>query len=95
MPFYLDVKMGAETARRLSYAVGRSDEANSVAAAARQAAIAAEQMVRDIVLGMSEVQNVKLPARFSLKFTDDTVSIAEATYEEQVVSPQVANGKEH
>ncbi len=65
------LKMNVKTARRLSYAIGHSDEANAVVYAATNAAKVAEQNVRDIINLIADQQEVKLPYHYGVVFDED------------------------
>jgi hypothetical protein len=69
------LKLNLKTAKRLSYAVGRSDEANAVVQAATNAARAAEKEVRDLISLVADQQEVQLPPDFGIKFEEDTNEI--------------------
>lgn len=69
------LKLGTENARRLSYAIGRSDEANALVEATKRAAMAAEQGVRELILLLASQQEIKLPEQFNLRFPGDDVVV--------------------
>jgi hypothetical protein len=75
------LKLNLKTAKRLSYAVGRSDEANAIVQAATQAAKAAEKEVRDLVSFVADQQDVKLPPDFGIRFEEDATEITITTHE--------------
>jgi len=75
------LKLNLKTAKRLSYAVGRSDEANAVVQAATNAARAAEKEVRDLVGFVADQQEIQLPPNFGIKFEEETNEITITTPE--------------
>lgn len=73
------LKMNIRTARKLSYAIGHSDEANAVVYAATNAAKVAEQNVRDIINLIADEQGVKLPYHYGVMFDEDVNEITLTT----------------
>lgn len=90
------LKLNTKTARRLSYAIGRSHEANAVVSAATGAAKMAEQNVRDIVSLVADQTGDKLPSNFGIVFDEEESEIIITTNEQIAIQsdPQV-NGVNH
>lgn len=65
------LKMNVKTARKLSYAIGHSDEANAVVQAATNAAKMAEQNVREIIDLIADQHGKKLPPNYTVVFDED------------------------
>jgi hypothetical protein len=99
MEKFIVLKLNPKTARHLAYCVGRSDEANAVAAAAAQAAKSAEKNVRDMIAMIADQDGQSLPDNFSMSFDENTnvVTITARDSVEHNVQPSLhVNGvKEH
>jgi len=67
----ITLQLNNHTARRLSYLIGHSDEANSVVEAALSAAKIAEQNVRDVILLIADQAGHKLPDSYNVEFVDE------------------------
>lgn len=75
------LKLNMKTAKRLSYAVGRSDDANAFVQVATQAAQNAEREIRDLVSLVADQQDIQLPPNFGIRFIDDANEIEITTRE--------------
>jgi hypothetical protein len=69
------LQLSNTTARRLSYLIGHSDEANIVVEAAMSAAKIAEQNVRDVIKLVADQSGNTLPETYSVEFKDDVNEI--------------------
>lgn len=67
----ITLNLNNSVARRLSYMIGHSDEANMVVEAAMRAARVAEQNVRDVIFLVAEQSGEKLPDNFSVEFKEE------------------------
>lgn len=65
------VQLSNTTARKLSYLIGRSDEANTVVEAAMNASKVAEQNVRDIIKLVTDQAGHKLPETYTVEFKEE------------------------
>jgi len=77
------LQLNNHTARRLSYLIGHSDEANSVVQAAINAAKIAEQNVRDVILLIADQAGEKLPENYSVEFKEEQNELLITTKEQQ------------
>jgi BioD-like phosphotransacetylase family protein len=82
------LKMNIKTARKLSYAIGHSDEANAVVYAATNAAKVAEQNVRDIINLIADAQGIKLPYHYGVVFNEDENEIKLTTQTDNMVGQE-------
>lgn len=85
------LKLTPKTARKMSYMMGRSDEANSVAEAAKQAATAAEGRVKEILRFVADESDQQLPERYRVVFDDETNEVSITSLEEQRTNGQEVN----
>jgi hypothetical protein len=66
------LRIGIKAYRRLSYMIGRAEEANMIAEAARLGAISAEKGIREVLSMMADQQNIVLPDGYAVRLDDDT-----------------------
>lgn len=84
----LTFKLNNKTARRLSYMIGRSEEANYIVNSAINAAKAAEANVRSMVDLIADQAGCKLPERYGISFDEDDNEITVKTeFAEPLVDP--------
>lgn len=67
----ITLQLSNHTARRLSYLIGHSDEANRMVEAAMSAARVAEQNVRDTIVLVADQAGQKLPENYNVEFVDE------------------------
>ena len=79
----IKLELSNQTARRLSYLMGHSDEANVVVQAALGAARSAEQHVRDLVGLIATQAGEKLPDDYTVEFHEEENHIRILTKEER------------
>ena len=87
----ITLQLSNHTARRLSYLIGRSDEANAVVEAAMGAAKVAEQSVRDVIALVANESGEALPGNYNVEFKDELNQLVITSKDEE----QTMNGVSH